>query len=1410
MIENFESNNDYIVDKSHNLTIIDSNLDKYQDLAQGINDSELLILDNSRNGIEQITEYLTNQSNIESIHIFSHGDKAQLQLGNTIFESDDLEKYTEAIQSWNNALTDNADILIYSCNLASGSDGVTFINQFSQMAGADVAASNDLTGYDGDWDLEVAQGMIEAESILDWVSQDQYQQNLAIVEFTDFSSISGLQLNGDASQSGTALQLTPDLRSSAGSAYYATPIAFDENTSFQTQFQFQVTGGTDGADGFVFVLQNSPAGANALGGAGGKLGYRGVAQSLAIEFDTFKNSWDPDANHIDVLLNGDVTSSVTTTSSIDDLNNGDLVDVLVNYDGSTNELTISTAIDGQPPSQVLSYGVDLPSVLGSQGFVGFSSGTGGRSNAHNITNWTFSSTDNTPSPGITLTQTAGTTDVTEGGVTDIYTLVLDTQPTADVTITATSGSETTTDVPTVTFTTANWDTPQTIVVTAVDDSAVEGVHNDTIEHTVTSTDSLYDGLSLASVSVNITDNESSDPSINFTDFSSTSGLQLNGDASQSGTVLQLTPDLRSSAGSAYYATPIAFDENTSFQTQFQFQVTGGTDGADGFVFVLQNSPDGANALGGAGGNLGYRGVAQSLAIEFDTYKNSWDPDANHIDVLLNGDVTSSVATTSSIDDLNNGDLVNVLVNYDGGTNELTVSTAIDGQPLSQVLSYGVDLPSVLGSQAFVGFSSGTGGRSNAHNLTSWTFVTDSNSISRFSLKDSKTIFVSESAGVATVTVVRTGDTQEQETLEYTVNELGNGGPTEATADLDYTNPNYNGAANTGQVVFGVGETEASFNIPIVNDLDSEDFESFAVGIQNPSAGTLGTPRTLLITIVDDEGPTTLSVNEVTLAAAEKTPTTNITVLRSGNVNEEVSVDFSTSNGTAIAGEDYTTTSGVLNFGAGEITQTITIPIIDDAETEPSQSFSLMLTNPSAGVALGSSTSTITILDNDNADLGVLTRATAISGLNQPTTLDWTPDGRYMVIAQKNGVVRVVDNGTLLSTPLIDLSSEVNDTRDRGLLGLAVHPNFPTTPYVYLSYTYDPPETQGRSNLAAPDSNGNRVSRLVRVTVDPDTMIADSASLVVLVGTNSIWEYISRPGGNSTGNISIPASGIVNGTTINLLPGDQADRGYQDNDPTNPGVQDENIRDILVVDSHTHAIGDLHFGPDGYLYLSNGDGTSYNFVDPRSVRVQDVNNLSGKVLRIDPITGEGIADNPFYDGDPDSNQSKVFYYGLRNPFRFTFDPVTELPVIGDVGWTTWEEINTGEPGSNFGWPYLEGPNQTGGYSSLQQAINFYNNGNINPGSVDSKPAVFPILPRSHGSPDNANAIMVGTFFNTNTLVFGDINSGNLYGANFDENRDVTEVSLFDNVTALVDMEMGPDGLLYGVSLYSGEILRWELA
>ncbi|QLE56732.1 DUF4347 domain-containing protein [Nostoc sp. TCL26-01] len=110
-------------------------------------------------------------------------------------------------------------------------------------------------------------------------------------------------------------------------------------------------------------------------------------------------------------------------------------------------------------------------------------------------------------PGVTITQSGGNTNVTEGGATDTYTVVLTSQPTSNVTISVNPGTQTTTSANTLTFTAANWNTAQTVTVTAVNDSVVEGNHTSTITHTATSSDTNYNGITIDSVTANITDND---------------------------------------------------------------------------------------------------------------------------------------------------------------------------------------------------------------------------------------------------------------------------------------------------------------------------------------------------------------------------------------------------------------------------------------------------------------------------------------------------------------------------------------------------------------------------------------------------------------------------------------------------------------------------------------------------------------------------------------------------------------------------------------------------------------------------------------------------------------------------------------------------------------------------------------
>ncbi len=665
------------------------------------------------------------------------------------------------------------------------------------------------------------------------------------------------------------------------------------------------------------------------------------------------------------------------------------------------------------------------------------------------------------------------------------------------------------------------------------------------------------------------------------------------------------------------------------------------------------------------------------------------------------------------------------------------------------------------------------------------------------------LLVSESDGNARVLVRRSGNALTRETLEYVV--TGNS----ATAGEDFITPTFDGRENTGQVVFEAGKTTAYIRIPIVNDEIVENTETLSVGLQKPSNGSLSFPRTVNISIIDNDGRPQIGFASPALQTTEASGSIEVKVIRSGNNTDAVSVDYATSDGSAIAGLDYLSATGTITFEPGEFEKTITVNIIDNNIPEPTETFNISLLNAPPSVDLVNSQTQVTILDDDQIGLSDFVREDFVSS-PRTTDFDFSPDGRYLFAATKEGIVRVIENGVLRSLPVLDISALVNSRGDRGLLGIAVHPDFYNQPFIYLAHTYDPPETLNLTGNAGRDGLGNRPARVVRVQVNLDTLVADRRSLEVILGTNSGIEFFD-PSLSSTGDITIPATGVFDEDS--LIPGVAYDKGFQDNDPGTPGIQNYNLRDYIATDSGSHTIGAIRFGPDGHLYVATGDGTSFNFPDPRTVRVQDPSNLSGKILRIDPMTGEGISSNPFFDGDPNSNPSKVFYYGLRNPFRFTFDPVTKLPVIADVGWGTAEEVNTGPPGSNFGWPYLEGNGRTPRYRDLEEAIRFYQNGNINLGSPDPNPAVAPLISPRRG--ELAGAIIVSDFFDNNTFLYGDITTGKFFTATLNDDRSVRQVAPFANVpVSTVSIRKGPDNLLYAASLNrpgnlggDGMIYRW---
>ncbi len=416
------------------------------------------------------------------------------------------------------------------------------------------------------------------------------------------------------------------------------------------------------------------------------------------------------------------------------------------------------------------------------------------------------------------------------------------------------------------------------------------------------------------------------------------------------------------------------------------------------------------------------------------------------------------------------------------------------------------------------------------------------------------------------------------------------------------------------------------------------------------------------------------------------------------------------------------------------------------------------------------------------DLPGFLSESVVQGLDFPTSFAFGPDGR-IYIAEKSGLVRVAISGTLQAVPFLDLRDDVNNTYDRGLLAIELHPDFPDPPYVYLLHTHDPDDTPR-------DGPGARVSRLLRVEADrADLNIAasDPASRTVLLGASGTLTAI--PDIFRSGRINFPTC-VISGTPI---------------------------QDCVPSDAQTHSIGGLGFANDGTLYVSMGDGANASQTDIRSRRSQDLDTLAGKVLRIDPLSGEGYPDNPFYDGNPNSNRSKVAAYGLRNPFRITVKDTGGRLIIGDVGFETWEEIDLGT-GRNFGWPCYEGgPDGSLAYAFTMSPTLCEGLLALGTGAVQTPSLAYD---HAYGRAIMAGPILSGTAYpgiSPEEMAVADFDAGwiRLITVTADNRALIREwVTTPPDLGGVTQLRVGPDGFLYycfySVDAGGGEIRRVRYA
>jgi len=307
-----------------------------------------------------------------------------------------------------------------------------------------------------------------------------------------------------------------------------------------------------------------------------------------------------------------------------------------------------------------------------------------------------------------------------------------------------------------------------------------------------------------------------------------------------------------------------------------------------------------------------------------------------------------------------------------------------------------------------------------------------------------------------------------------------------------------------------------------------------------------------------------------------------------------------------------------------------------------------------------------------------------NGVQKPTTLEFAPDGKIFVAERNGRVVEFDSKEDSTSTLVLSILDKVMAKGDRGILGMKLDPEYPTKPYIYLSYTYDAP-IGGNSSLST------------------HTHYSDGGDECEEAINNGVDCLVS----GRLARIKInPATNVAVGGPV---------------DPTSEEV----LVNSWCQQTSSHSIGDIEFDSEGALLMSGGDGASWGNLDwgqqgnpcndppyeGGSLRSQDLKtpatnsdptDYNGAIIRVNRETGAAMPNNPLAlnplsaGGQEDVAARRIISEGNRNPYRFTIQPGTSNVYIGDVGMDLWEEIDrlTSPPAPgqgliNFGWPCYEG-------------------------------------------------------------------------------------------------------------------------
>ncbi|MEQ1543980.1 DUF4347 domain-containing protein, partial [Methyloglobulus sp.] len=1066
------------------LIFVDSTVADYQVLLKDIDsNSTVILLDPNKDGVEQIAKIVSQYDNIDAIHIISHGNAGHLNLGSSVLDKTNMQgQYADQLALISRHLSTNADILVYGCNFGEGEIGGRAANTLAILTGADVASSTDLTGSSdqgGDWDLEARTGAIEALGI-----EAPLWAGLLAKTNTGQWAVAGAAPTQTATNTTDGVVTTVTLKDGtsgwtgvAGGAGITLNniLAFDNNaqggpsltTIFDAgaargsatitfSFSVPVTNPIIHIDRLGGVLD--PDGAGPLPGrstsaqltltSGGTLVKLTGPSHFVVSGTTINRTLDQVvASNGESSLTGTLGTAagsvqVTGTFSSVSFRLDDMVNLTPGIGWTGDGIEFAVAVDAPPVAQNDAFTIAEDASLSGNLYANNGSGVDSDIRGDTMTINRINNAVYTVGGPIALANgTLTITNATTGAFTFVPNADFNGTQAFTYTITDANGG-TSTATSTITVTPVADIVPDTLTfneggsitynpITGTNGASADNFEGTTPQITKIANTNIAVGGSVAVLNGTVT--LAAGNLLTFTptnpDFNGTTTYTytvLSGGVTETATET-INVTAVNDAPTVTMPAPLTGFEDTSLTvTGISFaDIDAGNNG----IQVTLNIPVGRGTLSWTGApftgvdptststNLVLNGsyAAITNAIANNALRFIPAPDFNTsisgpitLTAYINdngntgtgGPITTSATTTITVtpvadivaDNLTTNANTPLIYNPIAGTNGASIDnfentpaiTAINGIAVSVGVPVTVANGTVtLSAGNILTFTPTT----NFTGTTTYEYTVTSGGVTETAAEtitippqiNINDISFNEAAGTATFAVTLSSASSQVVTVGYST---ANG---TAIAGSDYT-------AATGTLTFAAGITTQFVTVSITDDTVYEGAigETFNVNLSGATNATIADALGIG-TITDNDGTPTLSLTGPA-AVNEAAGTLTYTVTLSNPSASAVTVNYTTTDGTAVAGSDYTASTGSLTFAAGETSKTITVAITDDSVYEGPESFSVDLSGPTnATITTGTVATTI----NDDGTGSLPNGGTAtddrpqVGSVSSPTVVEGT-------------------------------------------------------------------------------------------------------------------------------------------------------------------------------------------------------------------------------------------------------------------------------------------------------------------------------------------------------------------------------------------------------------------------------------